>query len=171
MNFVVITAALSSMNTDVYLCSRMLFSLSRGGYAPGFLGRLSASGTPVAAIALSGCGILATAAISVLTPKAFTYLFGVALFRSHHRLADDPLQPSKLSASSRSRAAPGSNAAVSGHSVGRHRVSPGPSDHHGLGGGLEDLLDYRRPLALSSDGGLFHLEAGESQARVQTLRS
>ena len=31
MNFVVISAALSSMNTDVYLCSRMLFSLSRGG--------------------------------------------------------------------------------------------------------------------------------------------
>ena len=35
MNFVVITAALSSMNTNIYLCSRMLFSLSRGGYAPG----------------------------------------------------------------------------------------------------------------------------------------
>ena len=41
MNFVVISAALSSMNTDVYLCSRMLFSLSRGGYAPRRLGTLS----------------------------------------------------------------------------------------------------------------------------------
>ena len=40
MNFVVLSAALSSMNTNVYLCSRMLFSLSRGGYAPRFLGRL-----------------------------------------------------------------------------------------------------------------------------------
>ena len=29
MNFVVITAALSSMNTNIYLSSRMLFSLSR----------------------------------------------------------------------------------------------------------------------------------------------
>ena len=38
MNFVVLSAALSSMNTNVYLCSRMLFSLSRGGYAPRFLG-------------------------------------------------------------------------------------------------------------------------------------
>src|ERR1700676_2351683 len=37
MNFVVLTAALSSMNTNVYLCSRMLFSLSRGGFAPQFL--------------------------------------------------------------------------------------------------------------------------------------
>ena len=80
MNFVVLTAALSSMNTNVYLCSRMLFSLSRGGYAPKLLGRLTASGTPLAAILLSGTGILATAAVSVITPKAYNYLFGVALF-------------------------------------------------------------------------------------------
>lgn len=80
MNFVVLTAALSSMNTNVYLCSRMLFSLSRGGYAPRLLGQLTASGTPLAAILLSGAGILCTAAVSVLTPKAYNYLFGVALF-------------------------------------------------------------------------------------------
>src|SRR5271156_4211166 len=58
MNFVVLSAALSSMNTNVYLCSRMLFSLSRGGYAPGFLGKLSKNGTPVTAILLSGACIL-----------------------------------------------------------------------------------------------------------------
>ncbi len=80
MNFVVITAALSSMNTNVYLCSRMLFSLARGGYAPGFLGRLNGSGTPLAAILISGAGILIAAAVSKLTPMAYAYLFGVALF-------------------------------------------------------------------------------------------
>jgi amino acid transporter, AAT family len=80
MNFVVITAALSSMNTNVYLCSRMLFSLSRGGYAPSFLGRLSQAGTPIAAILISGACILIAAAVSKLTPMAYTYLFGVALF-------------------------------------------------------------------------------------------
>lgn len=80
MNFVVISAALSSMNTNIYLCSRMLFSLSRGGYAPSFLGRLSAKGTPVAAILLSGGSILTAAALSVLTPLAYNYLFGIALF-------------------------------------------------------------------------------------------
>ena len=37
MNFVVLTAALSSMNTNVYLCSRMMFSLARGDYAPAIL--------------------------------------------------------------------------------------------------------------------------------------
>ncbi len=80
MNFVVLTAALSSMNTNVYLCSRMLFSLSRGRYAPKFLGRLSASGTPVMAILVSGVCILLAAGVSKLTPLAYNYLFGVALF-------------------------------------------------------------------------------------------
>jgi L-asparagine transporter-like permease len=80
MNFVVITAALSSMNTDIYLCSRMLFSLSRGGFAPSLLGRLSPSGAPTAAILISGAGILIAAAVSKLTPKAYSYLFGIALF-------------------------------------------------------------------------------------------
>jgi L-asparagine transporter-like permease len=80
MNFVVITAALSGMNTNIYLCSRMLFSLSRGGYAPGFLGRLSKSGSPIAAIIASGVCILIAGAVSKLTPKAYDYLFGIALF-------------------------------------------------------------------------------------------
>ena len=80
MNFVVISAALSSMNTNVYLCSRMLFSLSRGRYAPQFLGTLSKNGSPVAAILTSGACILVAAAVSILTPNAYGYLLGVALF-------------------------------------------------------------------------------------------
>jgi amino acid transporter, AAT family len=80
MNFVVLSAALSSMNTNVYLCSRMLFSLSRGGYAPRFLGRLSKNGAPVTAILLSGACILIAAGVSKLTPLAYNYLFGIALF-------------------------------------------------------------------------------------------
>lgn len=80
MNFVVISAALSSMNTNIYLCSRMLFSLSRGGYAPALLGRLSRRGTPAAATLISGGSILAASAVSILTPLAYNYLFGVALF-------------------------------------------------------------------------------------------
>ena len=80
MNFVVLTAALSSMNTNVYLCSRMLFSLSRGDFAPRFLGNLSRNGTPVGAIVTSGICILLAAGVSKLTPRAYNYLFGVALF-------------------------------------------------------------------------------------------
>jgi AAT family amino acid transporter len=80
MNFVVLTAALSSMNSNLYLCSRMMFSLGRGGYAPRVLGKLSATGAPTAGVLISGAGILAAAAVSKLTPLAYNYLFGIALF-------------------------------------------------------------------------------------------
>lgn len=80
MNFVVISAALSSMNTNIYLCSRMLFSLSRGNYAPQRLGTLSERGSPVAAILTSGACILVAAGVSIFTPNAYGYLLGVALF-------------------------------------------------------------------------------------------
>src|SRR6201996_5380318 len=62
MNFVIVSAALSGMNANISLCSRMLFSLARGGHAPAVLGRLSKAGAPVAAVALSGaCILIATA--------------------------------------------------------------------------------------------------------------
>jgi L-asparagine transporter-like permease len=80
MNFVVLSAALSSMNTDVYLCSRMLFSLARGDFAPQGLGRLNRNGAPLAAIIASGACTLLAAAVSMFTRQAYTYLFGVALF-------------------------------------------------------------------------------------------
>ncbi len=80
MNLVIVTAALSGMNTNVYLCSRMLFSLSRSGHAPPILGRLNAAGAPVAATLVSGLGILMATALARFTPKAYSYLQGVALF-------------------------------------------------------------------------------------------
>lgn len=80
MNFVVITAALSSMNTNIYLSSRTLFSLARGGYSPHWIGKLSANGTPLVATLISGAGILAAAAVSFFSPLAYNYLFGIALF-------------------------------------------------------------------------------------------
>ncbi len=80
MNFVIVSAALSGMNTNVYLCARMLFSLSRGAYAPSMLGRLSKDGAPVAAVLLSGACILVATGLARFTPKAYAYLQGVALF-------------------------------------------------------------------------------------------
>jgi L-asparagine transporter-like permease len=80
LNFVVITAALSSMNTNIYLCSRMLFSLSRGGFLPSRLARLGSRDTPILAILTSGVVILCAAGLARLTPHAFVYLFDIALF-------------------------------------------------------------------------------------------
>ena len=81
VNFVVITAAASSMNCNLYLCSRMIFSLARGGYAPALLGRISARQTPLAALMISAAGLAVALLVSVISPdRAYVYLFGVSLF-------------------------------------------------------------------------------------------
>jgi L-asparagine transporter-like permease len=80
MNFVVLTAALSSMNANTYLTGRMLFSLARGKYAPRQFGLVNRLGAPATAIVFSGLAIVAAAMVSKLTPAAYNYLFGVSLF-------------------------------------------------------------------------------------------
>jgi amino acid transporter, AAT family len=81
VNFVVITAAASSMNCNFYLVSRMMFSLSRGGYAPAAFGRLSKRGVPVPALLASTAGLAIALAVAVIYPNsAFVYLYGVSLF-------------------------------------------------------------------------------------------
>ena len=80
MNLVVITAALSSSNTDLYLSTRMLFSLSKGRYAPEWLGRLSENGVPRHALAVSTGGMVAAILLAIYAPaKAFLMLYGVAV--------------------------------------------------------------------------------------------
>ncbi len=80
MNLVVITAALSSCNADLYLTTRMLFSLSRSGYAPAWLSRLSPNGVPHRALGLSTAGMIAAILLAVYAPsRAFLMLYGVAV--------------------------------------------------------------------------------------------
>ncbi len=81
MNFVVVTAALSSMNTDLYLATRMIFSLARGGYAPELLGRVNSQGSPVPALLVTAAGLAIATVVNVVSPdRAYVLLFGVALF-------------------------------------------------------------------------------------------
>jgi L-asparagine transporter-like permease len=81
VNFVVITAAASSMNCNLYLVSRMMFSLARGGYAPAVFGGVSARGTPVPALLVSAASLALAIVIALLYPDgAYVYLFGVSLF-------------------------------------------------------------------------------------------
>jgi len=81
MNFVVLTAALSSVNCNLYLTARMIFSLARGGYAPAVLGRLSRQGTPVAALAVSSCGMVAAFVLNLRYQEtAYLYMLGAAFF-------------------------------------------------------------------------------------------
>ncbi|PWT81665.1 MAG: amino acid permease, partial [Acidobacteria bacterium] len=80
MNFVVLTAALSSVNTNLYLSTRMLFSLGREGYGPNWMGKVSNNGVPHRALLASTAGIVAAILLAVLAPKnAFLTLYGTAV--------------------------------------------------------------------------------------------
>jgi L-asparagine transporter-like permease len=80
MNFVVLTAALSSVNTNLYLSTRMLFSLGRGGYAPAWMGKVSGNGVPHRALAASTAGIIAAILLAIFAPRnAFLMLYGTAV--------------------------------------------------------------------------------------------
>lgn len=80
MNFVVLTAALSSVNTNLYLSTRMLYSLGRGGYGPAWMGKVSRNGVPHPALAASTAGIIIAIVLALKAPKnAFLILYGVAV--------------------------------------------------------------------------------------------
>jgi AAT family amino acid transporter len=80
MNLVVITAALSSANTNLYLTSRTLFSLSHDGYLPRALGGLGRNGVPYIALIVSTGGMVAAILLAIFAPgRAFLLLYGVAV--------------------------------------------------------------------------------------------
>ena len=80
MNFVVLTAALSSVNTNLYLSTRMLYSLSQGGYSPRWMGKVSRNGIPHRALLASTGGIVAAILLAIFAPKnAFLMLYGTAV--------------------------------------------------------------------------------------------
>jgi AAT family amino acid transporter len=81
MSFVILTAALSGANANLYSASRMLFSLARGGWAPAPLGRLNAAGSPKLALLGSSYGIVVAVVLEKWAPRnAFVYILSGALF-------------------------------------------------------------------------------------------
>jgi len=80
MTFVILSAALSGANAALYAASRVLFSLSRAGWAPPVFGRLNASGSPRLALLASSYGIVVALALEKWAPKnAFVSILGAAL--------------------------------------------------------------------------------------------
>jgi L-asparagine transporter-like permease len=80
MNLVVVTAALSSANTNLYLTTRMLLSLATSGYAPRALGAVGDNGVPLRAVAVASAGMVAAILLAVLAPaRAFLALYGTAV--------------------------------------------------------------------------------------------
>lgn len=81
MNFVVLTAALSAMNSQLYITTRMMFSLSRARYAPAALGKLSEKGVPVTALGVSTIGIAIAAVVNAIAPdSSYIVMMGISMF-------------------------------------------------------------------------------------------
>jgi len=105
-NLVILIAALSAMNSQLYITSRTLFSLARAGEAPPRFGVVSARGIPLQALMMSSIGVAAAAVANVLAPagaylamvsvSAFGALFTwMMIFLTHYRFrrAQGPAAP------------------------------------------------------------------------------
>jgi len=80
MNLVVISAAFSSANSNLYMTARMLLSLARSGYAPRALASVSDAGVPLAAVATASAGVGAAILLAIFAPaNAFLALYGTAV--------------------------------------------------------------------------------------------
>jgi L-asparagine permease len=81
MNLVVLTAALSSLNSGLYSTGRILRSMSLSGSAPRFTGVMSKGGVPYGGILLTaGFGVLGVILNYVMPGKAFELVINFASF-------------------------------------------------------------------------------------------
>ena len=76
MNFVVLTAALSSLNAGLYSTGRILRSMSMNGSAPVFTSKMSKRGVPWAGIALTACFTVVGVFLNLVVPAE---AFNIAL--------------------------------------------------------------------------------------------
>jgi len=80
MNVVVISAAVSSANSNLYMTARMLLSLARSVYAPRPLAAVTSAGVPLAAVAAASTGVVAAIVLAIFAPaNAFLALYGTAV--------------------------------------------------------------------------------------------
>jgi amino acid transporter, AAT family len=81
VNAVILVAAMSAMNSQLYITTRMMFSLARAGYAPARFGTLNRRGVPVQALLLSSLGIAAATVLSVISPdRAYLLMVSISAF-------------------------------------------------------------------------------------------
>lgn len=81
IQFVVLTAALSSCNSGIFSTGRMLFNLAQQGESPKSLGRITKNGVPGTAIIVSAVVLLFGVYLNYMeAEKVFTYVTSVATF-------------------------------------------------------------------------------------------
>lgn len=81
IQFVVLTAALSSCNSGIFSTGRMLFNLAQQGESPKSFGRVTKNGVPGTAIIVSAVVLLFGVYLNYMeADKVFTYVTSVATF-------------------------------------------------------------------------------------------
>jgi AAT family amino acid transporter len=81
INFVVLTAALSSCNSGIFSTSRMLFNLAENGKAPRKLDKVTKNGVPGLSVIVSAVVLLVGVFLNYVVPaKVFTWVTSIATF-------------------------------------------------------------------------------------------
>jgi len=81
MNFVVLSAAVSSCNSGVFSTGRMLYTMAKQGEAPRFLKKLNGNQVPVYGVLVSSACLMAGVALNYFIPsKVFTYVTSIGTF-------------------------------------------------------------------------------------------
>lgn len=81
INFVVLTAALSSANSGIFSTARMLFNLAQHGEAPETFGKVTKNGVPGTAVLVSAAALLIGVLLNYIVPaKVFAWVTSIATF-------------------------------------------------------------------------------------------
>jgi L-asparagine transporter-like permease len=81
VNFVVLLAALSAMNGQLYIATRMMFSLSRASLAPVAFGQVNSRGVPTNALLISAAGVALAVVLDIVIPdSAYVSIVAISIF-------------------------------------------------------------------------------------------
>ncbi|MDA3625645.1 amino acid permease [Saccharopolyspora sp. WRP15-2] len=81
LNVVVITAALSAINSDIFGAGRMLFGMAERGQAPAIMGRVSRNGVPWMTVVIMTGALLIGVVLNYVVPEdIFTIIASIATF-------------------------------------------------------------------------------------------
>ncbi|AWY38980.1 amino acid permease [Pseudomonas putida] len=81
LNIVVISSAISAINSDIFGAGRMLFGLSRQGHAPKAFGQLSRHGVPWMTVVVMSAALLGGVLLNYLIPEnVFVLIASIATF-------------------------------------------------------------------------------------------
>lgn len=70
LNFIILTAALTTMNAAMYAVTQVLFSLGQGEFAPTLLAKENGKGVPIYALIATSLGLIIAIILSYVLPKA-----------------------------------------------------------------------------------------------------